>query len=127
MGMAEARESNRGTTGLSRHALSSGDCSAFRHITHQTLHLNGHRLADELIGSLHEGKLMLAFVRARLKGIGIVEARFNGDDPPIELPAVPLRRVPLSSDAASARAMGSMMLSDAVKGSSPIGQKRRAR
>lgn len=70
---------------------------------------------------------MLAFVRARLKGIGIVEARFNGDDPPIELPAVPLRRVPLSSDAASARAMGSMMLSDAVKGSSPICQKRRAR
>ncbi|MDR8749242.1 hypothetical protein FEP95_03290 [Burkholderia multivorans] len=115
MGMAEARESNEGATSLLRHALSSGDCSAFRHITHQTLHLNGYRLADELVGSLHEGKLMLAFVRAQLKGIGIVEARFNGDDPPIELPAVPLKRVPRSSDAASARAMGSMMLSDAVK------------
>ena len=113
--MAEVREGNRGSVDLLRQALSTGDCSAFRHVTHQTLHLNGYRLADELVGSLHEGRLMLAFVRAHLAGIGIVDARYNGDDPAAILPAAPLKNVPSSGEAVFARSSGAMMLSGAVK------------
>ena len=114
MDMAEVQDANKTSEALLRQAFATGDCNAFRHITHQTLHLNGYRLADEVLGSTGEAKLMLAFVRAHLASIGIVNARFKGEDPPVVLPAQPLR--PLSANPGEALGSGSrtMMLSSIV-------------
>lgn len=113
--MDEVQDANKTSEALLRQAFATGDCSAFRHVTHQTLHLNGYRLADELLGSTGEAKLLLAFVRAHLAGIGIVDARFMGEDPPVVLPAAPLHSNPANSGEPPAPGSGPMMLSNVVR------------
>lgn len=87
----------------------------FRSAAHQLLHLNGYRLADELFDTSHEGRLLLAFVRAHLKGFDLLEARFNGEDPPVTLPAEPLKTTNTASRVVIPRAPGGFMLSQAIE------------
>ncbi|WP_235375811.1 DUF6538 domain-containing protein [Burkholderia thailandensis] len=112
--MGEARAAHSESERLLRRALATGDCSAFQQVTHQTLYLNGYRLADELIGTVDEGRLLLAFVRAHLAGIGVVQARDNGEDRPVATPAAPLKR-PVGESGAVVGVANVMMLSAAIK------------
>jgi hypothetical protein len=93
IGTSEAVTANSTADALLREAFKTGDCGAFRHVTHQTLHFAGYRLAEHLHGTASEGKLLLAFVRAQLAGIKVVTARYEGEDPEVKFPAAPLKRV----------------------------------
>ncbi|EED96868.1 tyrosine-type recombinase/integrase [Burkholderia multivorans] len=88
-----------------------------RPAAHQMLHLNGYRLADELLNTPHEGRLLFAFVRAHLKGLDLLEARFHGEDPPVALAVEPLKTTVAvaSSPASVPMATGGLMLSQAIK------------
>lgn len=112
--LSEALEAMRASEGALRRALSEGDCSAFRSVTHQTLHFSGYKLADELIGTISEGKLLLAFVRAQLAGIQIVLTRYDGNDPAVLIPAAPLKKMVGSQQEKSS--MAQVMLLSVVIG-----------
>ncbi|KVQ89742.1 integrase [Burkholderia ubonensis] len=112
--MGEAQEAHSESERLLRQALATGDCSAFQQVTHQTLYLNGYRLSDKLVGTVDEGRLLLAFVRAHLAGIGVVQARYNGEDPSVVIPAAPLKR-PVGEPGTVVGTAKVMMLSAAIK------------
>ncbi|WP_132260041.1 DUF6538 domain-containing protein [Paucimonas lemoignei] len=100
-----------------RQAWARGDASAFIPSLHQTLHLRGYRLAEQLISSDDEKRLAMALVRSHIKGIQLIEARDAGEDPPVVVTAQPLSSgMSLSGDSieTSNAAADALMLSKVV-------------
>ncbi|MCG9096942.1 DUF6538 domain-containing protein [Laribacter hongkongensis] len=114
MSHEEVKEAHLTTGELARHAWATGNLDAFRPALHQTLHLAGHRLADELLSTEQERTLLVEFVRAQRAAIGLMEARYAGEDPDIVLSAAPLQPVDAKAQATSTTASTTMMLSAAV-------------
>lgn len=98
--------------GQARHAWATGDLDAFRPAMHQSLHLAGHRLSDELLDTDQERALLLEYVRAVRTATGLMNARYEGEDPPIVLSAEPLR--PADASAQATAPSGTLMLLSAA-------------
>lgn len=90
--LEEARLAASEMKELSSQAFATGKVGQFRHAMHQTLHLSGHRLADELIDTQSERELLLEYVRAIRAASTLLEARYSGEDPLVTLPAEPLQK-----------------------------------
>ncbi|MCG9118872.1 hypothetical protein LH456_09710 [Laribacter hongkongensis] len=106
--LEEARQAASDMRELSSQAFATGKVGQFRHAMHQTLHLSGHRLADELIDTQSERELLLEYVRAIRAASTLLEARYSGEDPLVTLPAEPLQKATSNTSTPSTSSPGTV-------------------
>lgn len=87
---AEVAEAHAETGAMLKRAWADGDPSPFIHAMRFNFALRGYSLDEKFIGSPEEQKLAMAFVRGGLEGLRLIEARNQGDDPPVPDITLPL-------------------------------------